>query len=233
MKRIELIFAFMLLMLPMVSIAQDKATDDEWEPVPSWPFVYQEFCDATIHTNALQKVKAKANMHVGNRYVWYESRGQKLEVKRGIVTKVEFANGDIYYPIGDRLCQVIREDSVKGKLTRLYMSREVDKDAFNEKARINSQSTLSLLDMPGALNSVANGVADREGGVRFDQEPLPMREKFYILYDGDTFEATESNILKHLSKQERSVYLTFTRKAEVLSYSRKSMENVWNTFFNK
>lgn len=195
--------------------------------------MYQDFTDAKIFLNTMQVVKAKANIHVGNKYVWYESKGKRLEVKKGIVTRVVFDNGDTYYPISDRLCQIICEDTVNGKPSRLYMSHELDRDAFNERARINNQSTMSMMDAPGFLSSVTTGLADREGGNRIDQEPLPMRDKFFILYKDDVFEATEGNILKHLSKQERPVYLSYTRKAEVLSYSRKSMENVWNTFFTK
>lgn len=233
MKRIELIIALMLLMLPMVSFAQAADDKDKWEPVPTWPFLYEEFSNAIIHTTALKVVKAKANVHAGNSTVWYENNGKRLEANKTLVQKVVFDNGDTYYVIKDKLCQVICEDSVDGGVSRLYMCHEVDKEAFNEIARINNQSTMSLMDVPGFISSAANSVADREGGNRIDQEPLPMKDKFFILYKGDIFEANESSILKHLSKQERPVYLSYTRKAEVLSYSRKSMENVWNTFFTK
>lgn len=223
----------------MPSFSQDKAagtaiTDkNEWEPTAEWPFAYKEFSDAVIHLTSLQLVKTKVNIHVGNHYAWYENGGKRLEVKRGLITKVVFANGDVYYPIGDRLCQVIQEDTVNGNLTRLYMSHELDRPAFEEAAKRNNQSTMSLMDVPSFISSAANRVADNEGAIIFEQEPLPMRDKFFILYNGKVFEATESNILKNLSKEERTAYLNYTRRAEILSTNRKSMENVWVTFFDK
>lgn len=61
-----------------------------------------------------------------------------------------------------------------------------------------------------------------------------MVNKFYMLYNDETFEVTEGNILKHLgSKEERNAYRAFTRKAEVLYGSKTSMMTVWNTFFVK
>lgn len=223
-----------LLFSPILCNAQTvEELRAEWEPVPSWPFTYQEFSDAKIYINTMQMVKAKANIHVGSHYVWYESKGQKLEAKKGIVTKVVFGNGDVYYPIQDKLCRVLLEDTIDGKVGRLYMSYELDRERFNELAKINNLSTMSLMDVSGAMSSIVNNVADREGANIFEQEPLPMKSKFYILHDGDTFEANESNILKHLHKDERTAYRAYTRRAEVLSTSRKSMENVWLTFFNK
>jgi hypothetical protein len=65
-------------------------------------------------------------------------------------------------------------------------------------------------------------------------EPLQTKNTFYILKDGETFEARESEILSHLKdKEERRVYRGFTRSAEILYGSENSMLNVYKTFFLK
>ena len=65
-------------------------------------------------------------------------------------------------------------------------------------------------------------------------EPLVTKHSYYILKDGETFEARESEILKHLDdKETKKTYRGYTRSAEVLYGSRKSMLNVYKTFFLK
>lgn len=245
MKMLRLMFFAVVVSVSMMCNAQqsgegmqtaaaaqpNNSPSEDWEPVAIWPFAYKEFKNAVIYTTMLQVVKGKANIHVGNHYVWYESKGKRLEAKHGVVTKVVFEGGDTYYPVNDKLCLVLREDTIEGKVCRLYMSHELNREEFNEMARRNNHAVMSTIDGLGFLNGVASRVADNEGANMLEQEPLPMRDRFYMLYDGDVFEATESNILKHLSKQERIAYRAYTRRAEVLSYSRKSMMDVWITFF--
>ena len=77
-------------------------------------------------------------------------------------------------------------------------------------------------------------VANNNALTREDMEPLQTKNTFYILKDGETFEARESEILSHLKdKEERRVYRGFTRSAEILYGSENSMLNVYKTFFLK
>ena len=100
--------------------------------------------------------------------------------------------------------------------------------------RTNRQGTMNMLDLAPALANLASGVADNEGVRNVEQEPLPITNKFYMLYNDETFEATESNILKHLTtRQERNTYRGFTRSAEIMYGSKQSMLTVWKTFFVK
>ena len=77
-------------------------------------------------------------------------------------------------------------------------------------------------------------VANNNALTREDMEPLQLLYTFYIMKNGKTFEARESEILSHLDdKEERKVYRAYTRSAEILYGSEKSMLNVYKTFFLK
>lgn len=236
----------MLVALPCMAMAEknsDTALEDEWAPVATWPFVYPQFQAATIFTNASQVVKAKANIHVGGCYAWYESNGQRLEVKQGLIKKIVFANGDVYYPIKgrvqvklrtvlqDKLCRVLSEDTINGKVGRLYISEEVDRVRFDELVRANRMSMMTVGDMPAGFSSLQTNVSDSKAHDDVEGDPLPMKNRFYMLYEGDTFEALETEITKHLSKEEAKQYRIFERSSEIISGDRHSMENVWNVFF--
>lgn len=229
MRRLFHTFLLLLVLLPV------SAQDVRWQPVSSWPFVYQQFQNAIIYTGPDNKMlRAQANIHVSNRMLWYDSYGKKLQAKEGIVNKVVFPDSIAYYNVKGRLCSVLAEDTVNGKLCRLYVAEMVDKPRYDELVRINRQSTMMIADIAPAFQDLASGVADNEGIRNVEQEPLPMLNKFYMLYNDELFEVNEGNILKHLgSREERNAYRAFTRKAEIMYGSKKSMLTVWSTFFVK
>jgi len=81
------------------------------------------------------------------------------------------------------------------------------------------------------LNDLNLDVAVRESSNISEQEPLPIKNVFFIQIGDETFEATESNILQHLDKEERKVYKAYTRKAEIITSDMNSMLDVFTTFF--
>ena len=87
------------------------SADDKWQPVPSWPFIYSDFQSAVIKTVKGTTVNAKANIHIGHHYLWYESKGKNLEAKKGTVKEVIFPNGKHHIAVGDKICLVIKEDT--------------------------------------------------------------------------------------------------------------------------
>lgn len=224
-------FLFVLLAVFVQTFAQDS----RWQPISSWPFVYQQFQNAVVYSGPNNQVlKVKGNIHVASRALWYESYGKKLQAKEGTVNRVVFPDSISYYNVNGKLYSVLAEDTINGKLCRLYVAEIVDKPRYDELVRINRQSAMMITDIAPALQDFASGVADNEGMRDVEKEPLPMLNKFYMLYDGDLFEVNEGNILKHLgSREERNAYRAFTRKAEIMYGSKKSMLTVWNTFFVK
>ncbi|MBO5616225.1 MAG: hypothetical protein J5932_08960 [Prevotella sp.] len=221
------ILTLTLLILCMLS----ASADDKWQPVPSWPFIYSDFQSAVIKTVKGTTVNAKANIHIGHHYLWYESKGKNLEAKKGTVKEVIFPNGKHHIAVGDKICLIIKEDTIKGKLHRLLYSEEVDMPRYNDIVRNNKAAeSSSTIDFMG-LNNLNLDVAVRESSNISEQEPLPIKNVFFIQIGDETFEATESNILQHLDKEERKVYKAYTRKAEIITSDMNSMLDVFTTFF--
>ena len=223
-KHILTLTLFILCML-------SASADDKWQPVPSWPFIYSDFQSAVIKTVKGTTVNAKANIHIGHHYLWYESKGKNLEAKKGTVKEVIFPNSKHYIAVRDKICLVIKEDTIKGKLHRLLYSEEVDMPRYNDIVRNNKAAeSSSTIDFMG-LNDLNLDVAVRESSNISEQEPLPIKNVFFIQIGDETFEATESNILQHLDKEERKVYKAYTRKAEIITSDMNSMLDVFTTFF--
>ena len=214
----------------LVSIAEDK-----WHPTPSWPFVYSDFLPAVIHTYDGKILHVQANIHIGRHKLWYKSSKQEnLEAKAGLIRDIRFNNNERYIEVNKKICLIVREDTIKNKVHRLLQSTEVDMPRYNEAVRdMKMAESSSNIDI-AELNDLNLDMSVRESSEIAEQQPLPLQEVYYIQIDKNTFEATESNILKNLSgKEERNAYRAYTRKAEVLTGNFNSMLDVYTTFFLK
>jgi hypothetical protein len=224
---------FLLLSIAMFCQAQDK-----YYPVAVWPFIYENFTDARIFVGENNKVvRAKANIHLRQTSLWFISgkdNKTKLEAQPGTINKIIFSNGDTYYNINNKMCKVVREDTINGDIMRLYKCAQVDIDDFNKKYQMTHMGTVESSVLGAGFADFTASVANNNALTREDMEPLQLLYTFYILKNGKTFEARESEILSHLDdKEERKVYRAYTRSAEILYGSEKSMLNVYKTFFLK
>ena len=227
----------MILALPLFAVMA-MAQEDEWHPVAEWPFIYQDFQKAYIYVGqANKKVTAKSNIHIKQGRLWFISgkdNKTKLQAKPGTINKVIFANGIEFIPINDRLCEVIRQDTIDEKICAVYHDLSIDMQRYNEMVNSNMGAIADGIDIAGMdFTDYTLRVATNNGADIVDQQPLPTQDRYYINYKGDTFEVTEGNILKHLSKDERSAYRAFSRKAEVITSSIYSVMDVYTTFFLK
>lgn len=233
-----MIARFLLTALIFLSLPSFGQTQDRYYPVAVWPFIYENFTDARIFVGKDNKaVRAKSNIHLRKTILWFISGKDgktKLEAQPGTINKVIFSNGDTYYNIDNKMCKVVREDTINGDVMRLYKCSSIDMDDFNKKYQMTHMGTVESSVLGAGFADFTASVANNNALTREDMEPLQLKHTFYILKDGETFEARESEILSHLSsKEERKVYRGFTRSAEILYGSEKSMLNVYKTFFLK
>ena len=224
-----------LTILFLSTICLASIAEDKWHPIPSWPFVYSDFLPAVIHTHDGKALQVQANIHIGRHKLWYKSSKQEnLEAKAGLIRDIRFSNNERYIEVNKKICLIVREDTIKNKVHRLLQSTEVDMPRYNEAVRdMKMAESSSSFDIAG-LNDLNLDMSVRESSEIAEQQPLPLQEVYYIQIDNNTFEATESNILKNLSgKEERNAYRAYTRKAEVLTGNVNSMLDVYTTFFLK
>lgn len=222
------------ILLTMTILGCHAETDD-WQPTPEWPFIYAEFKSAIITTTQNKVIKAQANVHIGRHFLWYKSASnQNLEAKHGTFKEIKFSDGSRFIEVEGKACRIVSEDTVSGKIRRLLVSTEIDMEQYNETLRNRKRAESSSgIDIIG-LNDLNIDMSVRATAGNADSEPLPLREVYYIQVDNDTFEATESKILKHLAnKEERTAYRVYTRKAEIITGSLKSMYDLYTTFFLK
>lgn len=221
------------LLLLTLGLTQGQAA--EWEPIGTWPFEYKTFQVATVYSGVfkIKKTQTPCNIHLGNQSLWFVRNDTLMEAQRMSIVRVEFNNGDVFIPIANGMCmgKVVREDTLAGKIARIYQVRLVDQNRIDERAveRMNLTQNLQQSDLAlgtwGAQLSDVNSVSDP------DEQPIPLINTFYFQYDGEVFEATEKQILAHIRPDRKGEYRNFTRQAEIISRNLSSMLRVWESFF--
>lgn len=207
----------------------------EWQPTGEWPFVNRRFLPAAVYTGffSLKKTVVPCNIHLGNQTLWYVQNDTLMEANPGTVVRVEFSDSTVYVPVTTSLMgKVVREDTLKGKLARVIQVVEVNQGEVDRRGRAATEMTSGMLQGGGGLlSSLAARIADANAGKREEEQPLPLRNTFYFLYDNELFEATDKNILKRIDQSRRREYRSFTRSAEIISENLSSILKIWETFF--
>ncbi len=225
------LFSIILSVLLCAPLCAQK----EWKPTGEWPFINQRFRTATVYSGVLSVTKTivPCNIHIGNQTLWYAQNDTMMEANRGTIIRVEFPDSSVYVPVSTMAFgRVVREDSIGGQLARLLHVTEVDREQVDRNGVNATTMTSGLLQSgSGFLSSLSAHIADANGGIREEEQPLPLNHSFYILFKKQIFEATEKNILKYINQDRRKEYRNFTRSAEIISTNESSMVKVWDTFF--
>lgn len=224
-----------LLLLATCTAWCETQGEDSWRPTPSWPFIYKDFERCLVHTNNGKTLNVAGNIHIDSNYLCYKNASGKIMVaKKGTVRDLHFNDGSNYIEHQGKLLKVLSEDTVNNKKCKLLQSFELNRRQYEEDTRNRRAAEgSSMLDIAG-LNDMNLDLSVRESANISEQEPLPTKNIFYIQINDDIFEATESKILKHLtSKEERTAYKAYTRKAEIITGDLQSAINIYTTFFVK
>ena len=222
-----------ILLLLALSPCRIKAQD--WEPTGTWPFEYRTFQVATVYSGifSVKKTQVPCNIHLGNQALWFVQNDTLMEALKGTVLRVEFRNGDTYIPVngGESFGQIIREDTLRGKVARIIQVRLVDRKTVDQRAVDLMNLTQNMQQSSINLGSWGAQLADINSAVKEEELPLPLTNAFYFQYDGEIFEARESKILQHIAPERRREYKNYTRAAEIISTNRTSILKVWQDFF--
>lgn len=183
MKRILFLLLGMIAFFPAFSQGnQDKRP---FEPMDTWPFIYESFTDGAIYSSAGEVLlEAKMNVSVLNQKLYYLKGETIMEADMVRMYAAKINNGpaqDIYVNVGAKVYRVLAESDGGAALQATIL----DIERYN-KADIGygvTSYTASTQNVSGIAMEAAAGVnintatASREGG-----EPLPLLEKKYILY---------------------------------------------------
>lgn len=210
-------------MLGMALWASCPVLGQEWVPTEEFPLLFRRMETATIHYGLFQDHEkvAPCNISVGDdkktqTLVYINDSTTLMETDPANVNFVDFPDGR-YVPVEQNYFgKIIIEDSV-GKV---IMVRDLDRYKLTEATRstLSQSSRINMEYMRWYVPSESDS-------------QLPMLTKFYFVFRGNTFEVTDKNILANINQKRRKEYLAYTRAAELISTSERSIRQLWADFF--
>lgn len=203
--------------------------DREWVPTGQWPFLNRRFQTAEVVTGLVtaKKTVVPCNIHIGKQTLWYVQKDSLMEADGSNVRRVTFSNGDVYQPISaDAFAKVVREDSIG----RVLLVQTVDDEKFRKSA--NDASHLSSFSLGGDFGMLNIDLISQYVG-NPEEQPLPVLNTFYFVYNREIFEVTDKNILPRINQARRKEYRAFTRSAEIITRNESSVLKIWKEFFLK
>ena len=204
----------------------------DWVPTGVWPFLNRKFRQGTVVTGFVREVKNEVfcNIHIGKHTVWYFKGETLMEALPGTVKRVE-VSGNVYVPMPDeKFGRIVRQDTIDGKMARVICVQTVDEAEM--KRRGEDVSHLGSFTLSGDFGSIGLDLINSYDA-HPEEKPLPIKNTFYFVYNGDVFECTTKNILAHINPARKNEYRAFTRSAEIISSQESSIQKIWKEFFLK
>lgn len=214
--------------LLLVSISSIAVAQDDWVPTGVWPFLHEKFRVATVVAGFIRpsKTQVPCNIHIGRQTLYYAKDDTLMEATPGSILRVEFPDAT-YIPIGlNTFGRIMHEDSI-GKIIRV---REVDMKKFKESGKDASNLGVFQLEANGMFPGFSIDLLGQYEP-RPEEKPLPIIDTYFFIFRGETFQATDKNIMSRIDQSRRREYSAFTRSAEILSTSYVSMQKIWKEFF--
>lgn len=217
------------LLATLCTLTSGAQGRDEWIPTGVWPFLNQRFMTAEVVTGFIYKKKTQVpcNIHVGTQQLWYVQDDTMMVADAGIVSRVAFPNGDVYVPIGSTTFgKIIIDDSI-GKVVRV---RTVDQQRLEERGR--DASNMASFTLSGSFGDIGMDLIGQYDA-HPEEQPLPVLDTYYFIYNLEIFECTDKEILQRIPKERRREYRAFTRSAEIIMRHESSVRKIWEQFFRK
>ncbi len=192
-KYIILLTAALLFLAQPHTFAQSKG----YEPLTTWPYVYEDFCEGWITTISGGRIQYdKINVNLANGRVHYIDNGTIMEAAINTIGLLNIGS-DAYVSAGGRMVRILKNT----QYAAVVLSSSVDFDTLN-KANIGygTSATASTQGLnPVALSSTMDFSINKSlDDVKTDKDsgtPLPIHNVMGIYYKGSFYPAVRNEIL--------------------------------------
>lgn len=172
------------------------AAQDDYEPTTSWPYIYEDFSQGTIHYNVGNDRSGLFNICIAGNKLHYIDGGKVKEVNSSEVFSVKIGN-DFYQNAGGSLLKVV----AKSDKALVVNEKEIDMAQLNETGGAYGSSSvttgttaLSSLEGIGGTRSNMNHMelrANKQNG-----KTLPLVSKNYMFVKGWKIACTKKDFLE-------------------------------------
>lgn len=197
-----------------------SAGDRGFEPLTTWPYVYEEFRSGTVtNYQGTEIVYDKVNLCLVNGRVHYVKDGRIMEADDRSASALRIGD-DSYVRISGRFVKVLRRTANGGvvALSSVVDEEEMSrKDIGYGKSALASTQNVSLTAISGDLPFSVNKAIDVVDKEKYGGEKLAVRETKGICLNGMFIPASRADVLK-IPGLDKAAVKNFI-KAEKIKFS--------------
>lgn len=204
----------LLTSLFLLLVIATSAWAQKYEPNTKWPYVYEDFTDATIYFDDNKKSTAKCNIHlVGSTLHYISAEGRVLENTDNRINRVEIGS-DLYFPINGKLMQCTFIHGVNMVLKSLRPNlAALRQNGGAYGATTNSAATreLSSLEFAG-VNQPEHGrmLQEKKDGVF-----IPVITEYFLCVDGKVIEADKKPVEQYIGSNRAADWKNFMKSGKI------------------
>lgn len=216
MKRILFALLGALMMLPAFS--------QEFRPLETWPFLYEEFQPGATRTRDGALTESLYNVSVAD--------GSLMYIKDGIIMKPDMSRvytarvgEDVYVNIMGRMYRLLSELDCGN----VVLGTEVDRAQLEKvnigygKSSVASAQNLSLVAIEGG--NWANKSMESFASTKYDGKELPLKQTWYLHKGLDLIPATRQDVL-NIPGVDKKAATDFFKQEKIKWKDTASLEKV-------
>lgn len=185
------------------------------EPTSTWPYLYNDFQDATVFFKDGNKKECKVNIHILNSKFHYLEGEDIKEAKSSDVILVSVGNDSFYSKQGLMMKAVAANDKgFVGEVTVVDMAALNSQGGAAYGASANSVAVNRLSSVEGAGPTAStnhmNLKNEKDLGVL-----LPLEKEYYIVTKGNVYPANRKNLEVLLPADKKSGFKAFLKQNKI------------------
>ncbi len=195
----------------------------------SWPYLYPDFQDGLIYMSGGQTIAHKLNIHV--------LKG-RLHYIDGEMVKEALGKDIIFIEIGKDRYMVVNGDVMKvvGSQEKGFVATHITGDmqklletggAYGSSSTTQATRKLSSIEMAGANQNHMELRQNKDNGQAID-----LIYKYYIVTNGQVYEATKRGIESQLSPERKAAFKVFLKNNKIKWKDPESLLTLLD-FFNE
>lgn len=184
------------------------ASPQGYEPNTKWPYVFENFQDATIYFKNNSKAQALVNVHLWKNCLHHvNAAGKIMEYTNRDIVRIEIA-GEAYFFVDGKVMKV---EAQQGESFVMSLAKgdfnSLTKGTGAYGASLNSSATTEL-------NSLDLGGLDKPELGRMEEEKnqgrtIPVTIEYYFIFNGNHIRATKTGVSNFIGKDRSAEFKSF------------------------
>ena len=192
-----------MILLCAAAFAASAQTVEEYQPTSTWPYIYSDFMDGTLHQSTGGDMEGKFNIHLLESRLHFIEGNLVKEASPADVYSVKIGQ-DIFVNAGGTMMRVLAksDNGIVAQLTEIDVTRLNETGgAYGSSSNSMATTALSSIENVGGIGTRVNHMEMKNS--KNEGKILPVITKLYIVTKKDVSEASDKEAFKSFQKEHK------------------------------